>query len=81
MPVMGGCTAPDTCPSTDYYDRYRRYPNLCTEGVGVVPQIDIRRGALVITLIEEYGFEADLAAKAALVAHPLDEQPGAQASL
>ena len=38
-------------------------------------QIDIRRGALVITLIEEYGFEADLAAKAALAAHPLDDDP------
>ena len=38
-------------------------------------QIDIRRGALVLTLIEEYGFEAHLAAKAALAAHPLDDDP------
>ena len=38
-------------------------------------QIDIGRGALVLTLIEEYGFEANLAAKAALAAHPLDDNP------
>lgn len=36
---------------------------------------DRGRAALAFTLIEEYGFEAGLAAKVALAAHPLDDNP------
>lgn len=38
-------------------------------------QIDIARMALVVTLTEEYGFGPNLAAKATLAAHPLDDNP------
>ncbi len=38
-------------------------------------QIDMQRMALIMTLTEQYGLEAEVAAKAALAAHPLDDNP------
>lgn len=38
-------------------------------------QIDVHRMALALTLHEDYGLSHDVAAKAALALHPLDDSP------